>query len=693
MGQRLGVDDREGARWSVDCLGEPLEVGARIIFEPIGSADARRGAMTRLQDGSRREWICTLHRGRGQQLELAAFGGLSSPELILHERDAKKARDGDRVVVVGVAKSKDKRNVSSRTRREAGTRSVSKLPVRVVEVLGPAGEPDSDHRAVVWKHRLAREFPRRARIEAEALPEEIESIDIEGRLDLRHLPFITIDPASARDHDDAVFAEERPKETLGLVDMSGEKRGSRPTVAWKRRLWVAIADVAHFVTPGGAIDAEARRRGNSFYFPDRAIPMLPERLSTQMCSLRPDVDRLAMVVELRIVDEGRVADAIFHEAVIRSHARLSYEEAASRLDSSDEDDGESPVWSASLHCLDRIAEDLSAARRSAGAITLELPEIGIELDATGRPVDAVLRERNRAHILIEEAMLAANRAVASALDRAGRVTLHRVHPPPSPQKLAGLAMLLDRLALRDDADLEEPGAIARILENVRGTPSEEQVHMAALRSMSQARYESESGGHYALRFDHYLHFTSPIRRYADLDVHRTLKSLIRGEAATSVPGKRAENCERLAIWLSGRERVAVEVERDAEALACCAILKGREGESFRAEVSAATEFGLFIRLESPAASGLVPLRTLKGHWSHDVEEETLIAPRGGMRIGRGDSVDVRLIEVDADRGRLAFALVQTDSDPGQSGPRGRGRQSAKDSSSAESSSESRSHSR
>jgi ribonuclease R len=631
----------------------------------MGQPAGRRGEMVRLQDGLRREWVCTLHLEVGGRPALVPFAGLSMPEARLDPRDTKGAKDGDRVVVVAKDRFvKQAADARGRNRKRSRPARASGLAVRVVEVLGPACEPDSDHRAVVWKHRLARAFPRRARIESEALSDVLSAAEIERRLDLRHLPFITIDPASARDHDDAVFAEERPKAGLGLVDASGKKRAARNAVAWERRLWVAIADVAHFVPRGGAIDSEARRRGNSYYFPDRAIPMLPERLSGEMCSLRPDVDRLAMVVEMRIVEDGRVADAIFHEAIIRSHARLSYEEAAEWLE---DPRPASMIWGDSLQCLARISDQLFAARRSEGALTLDLPEIEIVFDEAGRPVDAVIRERNRAHVLIEEAMLAANRAVAAALDRAGRRTLHRVHPPPSPQKLAALAILLDRLALKAEAPLEEPGVLAAILEAVRGTPVEERVHMATLRSMSQARYESESGGHYALRFDHYLHFTSPIRRYADLDVHRTLKALLSGKKTDGTG--RDEDCARLAIWLSGRERVAVEVERDAESLACCAILKGREGERFKASVSAASEFGLFIRLDSPAASGLVPIRTLEGDWDFDPDEEVLIGPRGRARIGRGDSLDVRLLEVDADRGRLAFRLSRSESETDRGGQR------------------------
>lgn len=673
-GQQIVVEDLDGARWSIECLGEPVELGARIVFEPIGRPTARRGEMVRLLDGTRREWVCTLHRNQAREgLRLVAFAGLSMPQLRLAERDTRGASDGDRVVVVATDAAEGPPGTAKRRRRQRAGGTA----VRVVEVLGPAGDPDSDHRAIVWRHRLARTFPRRARLELDSIPEAISTQDREGRLDLRHLPFITIDPATARDHDDAVFAEQRAPQTLSLVDPSGARSAPGSGTRWTHRLWVAIADVAHFVRPAGAIDAEARRRGNSFYFPDRAIPMLPERLSTQLCSLRPDVDRLAVVVELRLVAEGRVADALFHEAVIRSHAQLSYEQAAGWLSKPDAQASDAPVWAESLRWLDRIAKQLYAARRAAGAIGLELPEIRIEFDASGRPVDAVVRERNAAHSLIEEAMLAANRAVAAALDRAGRPTLHRVHPPPRDQKLAALSSLLDRLALRDGADLSEPGAVARVLEAVRGTAYEERVHVAALRTMSQARYEANSRGHYALQFDHYLHFTSPIRRYADLEVHRALKHSIRGGSQrASAPLRDGEAISRLAVWLSGRERVAVAVERDAESLACCAILQGREGERFRARVSSVSEFGLFIRIESPAAQGLVPMRTLEGEWRHDVDNEILIGPRGSSRIGLGDALEVRLLEVDSDRGRLAFRIVGGNLGASRAGRRTRSRQSS-----------------
>lgn len=666
-GQILVSEDRNGERWEVECLGEPVAVGSRILFLPLLPEDAKRGEMVRLVEADRSQWVCTLRRV-SSGIQLHPFGALDRPQLKLAEKDAKGAEDGTRVVVAPLRAARnskrktDRGRHSSSRRPERGPGRRAQISVRVVEILGRPFQPDSDHRALVWKHRLTTEFTRRGRLELEEIDDRLTPEELERRIDLRHLPLITIDPATARDHDDAVFAERRPKNAAALVESPGDSKADRKRllgVAWTHRLWVAIADVSHFVTPGGWIDAEARRRGNSFYFPDRSIPMLPERLSSDLCSLLPDVDRLAIVVELRLGAEGRVADALFHEAVVRIRAGLSYEEADRWLsEDGSETSKEPPEWGESLRCLAEIAEALSRSRREAGAIALELPEVEIVLDDVGRPIDARLRERNRAHLMIEEAMLAANRAVARAIDLAGQKTIHRVHPVPSGPKLAALSSLLDRLGVEVDGDLATPGVLARVLEEVKGTPSEERVHLAALRSMSQARYEAESRGHYALRFDHYLHFTSPIRRYADLEVHRNLKRMLVGASSSPAETGRASTmAARLSIWLSGRERVATEVERDAEALACCAIMSGREGERFEARVTGATEFGLFVRLDSPVASGLVPMRTLEGYWIHDPEEDAILAERSGSRIAQGDRISVRLVEVDADRAQIAFRLV------------------------------------
>jgi ribonuclease R len=665
-GQWLEVEDADGVSWKIECLGEPVSVGAQVAFVPLekGAGD-HRGELTRVLDEARATWVVRIARSpQGGIFGLIPFAGVECPDFLLKERDAKGAEVGDRVVVAPLDEGRVGKKSDRGGRRPRGSSGGTRpgMPVKVVTVLGQVGQPDADHQALVWKHRLTSRFSRRTTLEAEGLDDAVSPVEMGRRVDLRHLPFITIDPASAKDHDDAVFAEDRASALAlkavdgGLADLNpGEgKDDERP---WTRRLWVAIADVCHFVEPGGFIDSEARRRGNSFYFPDRSIPMLPERLSSDLCSLRPDVDRRALVAELRVGSDGRVVNALFHEAMIRSHARLAYEDAAVWLKDEEGKLADQP-WGASLRCLDRIAEGFGEERAAAGALTLELPEVQIVVDDEGRAIDAQLRSRNRAHILIEEAMLAANRAVARALDLAERPTIHRSHPPPSPQKLDDLAMLLERHGIDAAGDLSEPGVLAAALVAAKGMPSEERIHMAALRSMSQARYQLDSAGHYALRFDHYLHFTSPIRRYADLEVHRALRKLIRDEpAAETRDARMIERAESVSIWLSGRERVAQEAERDAAALASCAMMGGHEDENFEAEVTGATEFGLFIRLEAPSVSGLLPIRLLDGRWELVEEEEALISQGGRQRIGVGDILRVRLIEVDSDRARLTFRLA------------------------------------
>lgn len=682
-GQQVEVEDDDARPWLVDCLGEPLQEGARIRFEPLRGGGAARGVCVRVLESGREAWVCTLRRFR-RELRLVPFGGLELPPLVLAPGSRAEAVEGDRVVVTRAAESGRARR-SGRARksvRRGGSASGQSMAVQILENLGPAGDPEADFLALVWKYDLPRQFSRRARLEVAALPDELPAGELARRLDLRALPFVTIDPASARDHDDALYAEPRPRaQTEGSSESprSGEATGA---AGWVERLWVAIADVAHFVAAGGFVDAEARRRANSFYFPDRALPMLPERLSSELCSLRPGVDRLVLAVELRISSAGEVVDARFHEAVIRSHAKLSYEEAAARLASE-------ASAASDLGRLARIAERLGAHRRAAGAIELELPEVEIEVDDRGRPVDARLRVRNPAHALVEEAMLAANRAVATALEAAGVATLHRVHPPPDARRLEALAALLERLGVEVGPGLGEPGGIASMLRATAALPGRERIHLATLRSLGQARYEPESRGHHALQFSHYLHFTSPIRRYADLAVHRALRELLWTPAAErNGAGSRLlarSELERLAIWLSGRERVAIDAERESAAFACCALLAGREGETFLAAVTGVGEHGLFVRLDRPAASGLVPLRSLLS-WQFDAAADALVSGRGPnrRRIEVGERLRVRLARIDPDRGRLAFALV---ADGAGSERRGRRSQSAA------SDSESASHSR
>ncbi len=661
-GQRVEVEDAEGCRWSIECLGEPVAVGTRILFAPLSrraEGSSRRGELLRCLDRERPGWVARVLRlGRHRGITLVPFSGADCPRLRLDERDAKGAEHGDRVWVEPLeAAAPPGRH--ARGRRHRGAPRSDGLPVRVVQVFGAAGTPDADHAALVWKHRLPGPFSRRARLEAEALdpsPRPEESIH---RIDLRHLPFVTIDPASARDHDDAVCAERRtPAPSLQIVGQEPGLPTARATQGhWSVRLWVAIADVAHYVEEGGFLDAEARRRGNSYYFPDRAIPMLPERLSGDLCSLRPEVDRRAWVVELRMDESGNVLDALFHEAWIRSRARLSYEEAAALHGRGEAALGDRE-WGASIRLLDQIAHALFSARQQAGALMLDLPELRVVVDASGRVQDVRPSTRNAAHMWIEEAMLAANRAVARALDVAGRTAIHRIHPSPQPARLAELERVLSRFGLEHRGDLSQPGVLAEVLRQTEGLPAEEQIHYAALRALSQARYAVESAGHYALRFEHYVHFTSPIRRYADLMVHRALRRWLRGEAesATSVEAA-GERAEGVALWLSARERIAQEAERDAVSMASCALMADRVGERFDARVVGLAKFGIFVRLDQPAVEGLLPLRAVEGTWILDPAGDALVSTAAGRRVQLGDPVGVRLVDVDPDRVRLTFGLA------------------------------------
>ncbi|MEZ4216719.1 MAG: VacB/RNase II family 3'-5' exoribonuclease [Myxococcota bacterium] len=503
---------------------------------------------------------------------------------------------------------------------------------RVVRRLGRPGEPDADFEAVAWRYSLRTAFPEAALREAEAA---VGRADEPGeRLDLRALPFATIDPATARDHDDAVCVE------------PGERAG-------ELRLWVAIADVAHFVPEGGALEREALRRGNSVYLPDRAIPMLPHALSSDACSLVPDVDRLVLACELVLGPEADVRDARFHRAILRSRARLAYEEAAALMESRDGAPALDDALRASIARLAEAAERLRARRLREGSIELELPEPVVVLDGDGMPIDARRAERTVAHRAIEEAMLAANRAVARWLDAQDVRVPHRVHAPPADRALATLADLLARsglLARAAEGPLERGELVAALAAAV-GTPLERLVHWTALRSMKQARYSTESEGHYALGFEHYLHFTSPIRRVADLFVHRAVHRVLAGRAA---PGDEDERVERACVRASVCERIAQQAERSAREVKQAALLASRIGDELDAHVTGLIDGAIFATLDAPCVEGMLDAARLGAGFALASDGLALVAERSGRRIALGDAIRVRVEEVDAFRGRVRF---------------------------------------
>ncbi len=504
---------------------------------------------------------------------------------------------------------------------------------RVLRVLGRPGDAEADFQAVVWRRRLPLEFPAEALAEAEALGDGIDSAERARRVDLCARAFLTIDPENARDHDDAVCVEP-------LRDGA--------------RLQVAIADVSHYVAEGSAIDREALRRGNSVYFPDRAIPMLPERLSSELCSLREGAERLAFAVELEIDRRGGVRRCSFYPAVIRSRARLAYAEAARAMEGAGGPGGE---VGAGLRDLDRLARVLRRRRFAAGSIDFDLPQAEIVLGDDLRPVELVEAPRSAAHRAIEEAMLAANRAVAESLVGAGVPAVFRNHEAPLPEDLEDLHELFSGfgLAAGSPRDLLDPRRLAAALAQVEGRPEERLVHQVVLRSMRQARYEAQSRGHFALAFDHYTHFTSPIRRYADLVVHRALAGQLEPGSARRQDGGRLE---RVAERVSLRERVAMEAEREMIDLKQCAFMAERVGLEYDGTVTGVAPHGLYVTLDGIFVDGLVHVSRLPGQLHFDERAHALVAARGGRRFRLGDRLRVRVASVNPVRAWIHFELVR-----------------------------------
>jgi ribonuclease R len=405
------VDDGRQA-WTVQSA-TPIEPGQRILFAPLDGSNHQAAALD-LVDEARKDWVGVLRGARGETF-VAPFKDNARWRVAVARSDLAGAQIGEVVVVVPVASGRG-------ARRGAQT----SLRGRVVERLGRPGDAEADFRAIAWNHKLRLDFPPAVSAEADSISESLDPGELSRRIDLRGRPFLTIDPASARDHDDALCVE---------ADPSGEQL----------RFWVAIADVAHYVGVGSALDREALRRGNSVYFPDRVVPMLPERISGNLCSLRADCDRFVMVVEMRVDPDGRVTRSSAYPSVIRSRAGLSYERAAALMEQDlDEVAPEDREMAEQVHLLAELEGRLSRRRFERGSIDFSLSESQIEIDAEGRPVAIVKRDRTRAHRAVEEAMLLANQVIASRLSRAGIGCVYRVHEAPEPGNLADLQkQLLD----------------------------------------------------------------------------------------------------------------------------------------------------------------------------------------------------------------------------------------------------------
>lgn len=504
--------------------------------------------------------------------------------------------------------------------------------VRVLEVLGSMPTPSLGVELALTSFALPSTWP-------QAVLREIENLKAPAppygpdRRDLRALPLVTIDGADAHDFDDAVFAE---KTRQGF------------------RLIVAIADVSAYVRPGSALDREAERRGTSVYFPDRVIPMLPERLSNDLCSLRPGEDRFAFVADLELDTHGKPRHSTFYPAVIHSHARLVYEEVAEAMEQRRPEACRrlEPVMG-TLEALYALYRILCDARTRRGAIDFESREPKVVFGSDGECQDIQLRTRTDAHRLIEECMILANCEVARSLERQKIPTLYRVHPPPQADRVLELREMLALWGFRLTGGAEpKPLDFARLTEQLGQRPERRVVEMLLLRSLSRASYETQPGGHFGLALRHYCHFTSPIRRYPDLVVHR-------GLAGRLVPDDPAEPAPALAVHCSYTERRADEATRTALEWCQLGYLTGRVGERFEGIVTGVTGFGLFVELDTVLVSGLIHVSNLPDdYYHHDPKRAALVGEHTGFTFTLGDRVRVEILQVNLEEGKLDLAPVR-----------------------------------
>ena len=502
----------------------------------------------------------------------------------------------------------------------------------IIEVLGAATAPGIDMLSIVRKYDLPTAFPKSVIDEANRIPQSVEQRMVDGRDDLRDKFIVTVDPDDARDFDDAIDVEK--------IDNEG----------W--RLGVHIADVSAYVTPDSALDREARRRGNSVYLPDRVIPMLPERLSNGVCSLNPNVDRLTHSVFVEFDKSGRAKNARFAKSVIRSGRRLTYKEAYAILQT--KPNGE---LSRRLHTAWELASLLRRKRFEHGSLDLDFPEVKVYVDPAGKPIRLERVENDESHQLIEEFMLAANEAVARELRQRSIPTIYRVHEDPDPEKLAEYREFV--LSFNHKVgDLSHRKEVQRFLASIRGKPEEQALKIGLLKSLKRARYAAQSLGHYGLAKANYLHFTSPIRRYADLVVHRTLAE----RNSPRRPKIDVGQIESLANHISDTERNAAEAEIESVRLKKLQFfqeqLEQRNPQVFRAAIVDVRNYGLVVELPDALVTGVVHVSTLgDDFYIFDAAQRRLIGRRTRRRFSVGDEIRVFVARVDAFKRQIDFAIA------------------------------------
>ncbi len=588
------------------------------IAHPMKKLPARtEGLMGVVEfDGAGKPWLAPVDKRVRNSSPIADLGGAEEGELVLAERAGKSPRAG----------------------------------VKVVEVIGDPLAPKSFSLIAIAKHGIPHVFPQEALEEAQRATELPLSPD--HREDLRAVPIVAIDPADARDHDDAIWAE---------PDEAPDNKGGYRAI-------VAIADVSHYVRPGGQLDREARKRGNSVYFPDRVVPMLPEVLSADVCSLVEGEDRAAMACHLRIDAQGKVTDWRFTRAIVRLAANTAYEDAQAAVDA-----GNAPAYLENLWGAWKL---LHKARQARDPLELELPERQVRLNEKGVIEEIALRERLDAHRVVEDFMIAANVAAAKALEAKKAPVVYRVHETPSREKLVAfreyLATQGRSFAL---GQVVTPGLFNRMLKDIADPAEKALIMEAVLRSQTQAYYGPANAGHFGLALGSYAHFTSPIRRYADLLVHRALVDAYKLEQPKPQPqldlpeSSGLSDRDRTALGqiteaISQTERRAMEAERDTIDRYVAAWLSGRVGETFDTRITGVQGFGFFATIDKLGGDGLVPVSTLgREYFRYDEAAQRLVGENSGTEYAVGDRLKLKLAEANALTGALKFEVPDADGAP------------------------------
>lgn len=511
---------------------------------------------------------------------------------------------------------------------------------KIISVLGKAGDPFVEIRSVIERFRLSPAFPKSVEQETAQIPEEIAAGEIARRLDLRTTTIVTIDPHDAKDFDDALSIEQ--------------------TDDGSYRLGVHIADVSAYVKEGTAVDEEAFARGTSVYLANQVVPMLPEKLSNRLCSLMPHVDRLAFTCFMTVTSKGKVSDYSFARSIINSQRRFTYEEVEEILDTKKGDNA------AELSMLWSVASILRKKRMKNGSIDFDSPEAKFRYDEKGKPVEIMIKKRLKSHQLVEECMLLANQTVAthiSTLERKKETLpfVYRIHDVPNPEKLRALSEFVKKLGhslnIKETASSKE---LQHLLEEIKGTKEENLINEVALRSMAKAVYSSENIGHFGLGFTHYSHFTSPIRRYPDLLVHRLLDEYNNG-----MEEKRKDRyAKNLAEWCkhcSDRERVATEAERESVKVMQVEYMKQHIGDEFNGIISGVVQFGVFVEINDLLVEGLLHVRDMgDDYYVFDERQYALTGQRNGKQYRLGDAITVKVAKVNPERRAIDFLPSEND---------------------------------